>query len=1736
MKKYVEAMVSLISKQIVPGKTNLIKIEGVEYPWVYQCLYKVLKGKYTDDLHAALSSEKYSQFKDEAVSESSPILYWFVSQNLVLEDDTLTWMRNQAANEPSDKTSIYLLMGAESVQDRGGLEDFSSIMTSELVAELSQDYSAWFKETFNKHGFDLTYLKTIHSIYETIFSAIRIDPMQLSYFVDALDDMAFDSPRDVLSIIYGTLDQYWNLPRIENHLKLDVDSKTDIGLLNSAIAFIQRKEDIVKKIQNDKLEKQLTDYVEKHEIDRDAAFPVETPCFSSFGEFVKALRDFGAGKNQTELRDKFISFDYSIIAEILGIKINDSTISRTGKVTLHGDPLEAYGHIIFDAAERFYKEKERYPVVIEISVEEVRLSQCTASNDNDHANTSSIASAYSELVSMLGGIVDFLNNAHFENNETELELRYVDNIDPFTMDAYYDQLFMLTKATRNWDDMCHIDFKVSVDGGEQKTKYRWIFSPKAPWKKSFSLLGENEEDTEAPSLLVSDRLESCISCEDHDEFGVQLENCNPKNETEGQRNVLRRFFESYGILDKFNLLCGHFSDWAQMIHKKGFYNCQEQLANVVSSYSSMIYVAYDNFYRMTQEERSKLYLVVDSFTILDAQSILTNGTIHAAIVPAYHPLTLEKISAQYSFIREGYHDMYSQLKKGYPIKRVLEELLTMAAVAGSLDAMVSTSQQYLSHHGMHGYHAVYLPKEQEMALLTAGTALDRIIGVEEEEDDKTVPANSEIIYRNIMDYIHTFPSCMDGITVSLVNPYNMHHVIAAMQVIDKKLQEEGAEAVINLNIICIDAQRNSSGYLKRWLDNFFSEDKHIHVNTYLRYAFCEVGGRITNLDRMLRNTDICYLYDLMETKNIQFKRTGVNMNQNGDTVQFPMVNIPDVIAQSAGQQRSISNSQFQFRNSEIYTQLVHVIGYPNDTEGLYRTMFALEMPDKARNILDTAHACSRWTVCIDPAIDRDLIKDRGNKIIGFSTGEGDFGDLNVTVSAQADILEDIQVFLEKKLFERFPSWNEAKRKAAAKFCIDSTSDTDGIRVLKALNPNDYSIHSYLAYILTLQCLMQGTSNSVQRVLVNLDAYMHWFDKSKIGSISESQSRPDLLLLDIPRTDDLADPSKPLHIRAQVIECKMGKESVSQLVSAKEQVVHGYEVLKNNWDPDSSSIMRRHWYNQLYRVLVFSKIKINDNQEEYSAVEQKLQGILDGKFDIEWECAVYAYWLDQDESEMKVYGSNLEGVDITMNVAGQLYIQKMLMPVERRDEEICYEVQAEDEDISTDDISEQENTSSADDESSINMIITPDVSVVDTTPERSNETPLEMDEETANEVTEPTSIRVDDVETPNDSVEVMPIEAENSRDVSCVRMRLGEDIHTQTSFYWEFGHPELNNRHLLINGNSGCGKTYAIQTLLMEQAKQGISSVIFDYTAGFTATKLDPAFKAALGDKIQQRIVRAQKLPVNPFQKHDIKIDEDLYIPEENTDIATKIANIFQKVYSFGDQQKSSIYSAIMNGLKKYGDQMSFTHMAEELEEIGGSTAERVLSKIRPFIDLNPFTLEEPFDWGEIRDSEGIVYIIQLTGYSSDVKLLLTEILLWDIWSYCEKNGDESKPFTVVLDEAQNLDHSAASPSAKILTEGRKFGISGWYATQFMKPQLSDDEIQRLQQAGQKLYFCPPDEGVMTVAKNIDITSQGSKAWAEKLKKLKKGECVTCGGMVKNGKWSKYEPRIIKITSFQERLR
>ena len=248
-------------------------------------------------------------------------------------------------------------------------------------------------------------------------------------------------------------------------------------------------------------------------------------------------------------------------------------------------------------------------------------------------------------------------------------------------------------------------------------------------------------------------------------------------------------------------------------------------------------------------------------------------------------------------------------------------------------------------------------------------------------------------------------------------------------------------------------------------------------------------------------------------------------------------------------------------------------------------------------------------------------------------------------------------------------------------------------------------------------------------------------------------------------------------------------------------------------------------------------------------------------------------------------------------------------------------------------------------------------------------------------------------------------------------------------------------------------------------------------------------------------------------------------------VATRIADIFSNVYKFQEQQFSAIYTACKNGLEKYGENMNMQIFRKELEDINTNFSKTVLSKLTPFFDSVSFNCYENFDWNTITKSDGTLTIFQLTNFVRELQVVITEIMLWDAWHYNKKYGNKDIPFVVVLDEAQNLSHKANSPSAKILTEGRKFGWSAWFATQFLKPQLDDGEINRLQQAAFRVYFKPADNDLVVTSKQLGTSGN----WAEQLRNLQKGQCIVAGEREKlNGDFGPIKPSITKIASFTER--
>lgn len=1857
MKQLIRLLTSQVQKQVVNGNTNIVRLESFDNPLIYKAVCSNLSSDDEIDVFIPkLTKEKYNEFTNEGRAEwasalsylhqgnntslANPTSEEFMSNSFVDYNNAMTKWRNASATFANGKTVLVLLMGTEAAPDTGGLADTSfAISPKKVIAELKNDYSQWFVPTLETNGLDSEDArKALNTLYKAIFSSVNIDLIKLSDFVDSLAGVPFGAIQDLISYICETLNSTWGIPSVIDMKMTPKVQNLAKGAMKNAqiildgIKFIDRTEDIPTQSVLAKLEKKFDKYAEENGIDYATPFPVDLALFDNYSDFQSCVIDFMSGKEIESNRARLLKIDFAYISKILGTKLPKTPVAKAKLIS--GDPMGAYCKMIFSAISQYVVDHSVSPEKLVLRVDHVSLSDCTDDQKEE---------SFARICNYMGGLLSFLNDANYECDDQGVVFEYDKKKDPFDRTNIND-ISDKIKCSGKWGDPCKITFTISAekDGVEERYEYKWAFSPNSPWLSAFSYLAtvlfRGGDSYTLPTMAVCKNIQDFLNCESEDEFYAQLSQIREDVFFDEHRQELRKYFKNTEPLAQFDSLCVEFKSFAEALTQNGLFNSLDYLRKVVQKYTDMLEGTYNHFDEFSDIQREKLPLLVNCFVMTSNDKVLESCEMREVIVPAYNPVMLEKIDAKVLFIRSGFAELLEHIDvHGKNYESAIDNLIQLSSITQAMDTINRANSSYMLCRNMWEYYGVYYAGETESDVVSGNTFGSSIV-TDDEDAVAMLHATpmSNIVVRNVLDYVRTFPARIDGINIAFIAPEDMQHIVAAIHTIAKFFEKQDVVATINIEVICINSKKNSNSYLRRWLDSYFSDEKCVTVNTYLKNLIIKSTDDAEAIRNMLKEFDLSFNYSIMGTAGVEFE-PGLPEVVDRDATKFPMTFTPDTIPATHGKSRKVCISQFQFLATKAQTQVTNLMGNPHVVKNTYRAFRKLELSELSAKIVDISHECCKWVVCVDPAIDRHMLETNNSKIIGFTTGEGSYGELNVTVSARKDILKDIKVMLRKRITEKFANWNEDRLQKAADYCVDNLSKhMDGSRILKALNPYDYEIHSFLAYLLTLQMLGLPEKNDqyLLRSLISLDSYKHWFEED--DELNDDNKRPDFMLIEIPNTPDNLDKSKKLQLNIKIIECKMAYKSEGHLIKAQTQLEKGIKTMSTNWNPAKKDTMHRYWLNQLYRAIIFTQLDMDNTTPEYSIIRDKIYGILQGNYNITWSGDIFAFWLDSNAETPDEWDINspvidsLDDVNISSLIChncGQMFIQKMLLPPENRLETFVYNDITEPESKDYTETAEEDdfsNGSSAfeDDQKSIGNgetipktadVIIPFLCWLGDGVEHSRKTDLLWFEKkynisqedkrilyesnghakwetvfdfaitelrkyhllensqvgsyhltalgqkaiemldtihdgesfaqfvervgNSNNMKEEDHCNPDDMISDNQHVEATDIghDAVVPKGVEDVRLLIGADIRTGEKFYWEFGNKSLNNRHLLINGNSGCGKTYCIQALLMEAALQGVSSVVFDYTGGFTNSKLDPVFKEALGEKVKQRIVKLSKIPVNPFEKNEIQIDDDIFVPEEDADVADKIAEIFKAVYDLGDQQKSAVYTAVLNGLKTHGNNMSFPAMVEELENLGTNYAKTVISKIQAFTDFNPFASDDTFSWSEIRDSEGTVYVFQLTGYGRDIQVLLTELLLWDIWNFCVKNGDETKPFILVMDEAQNLSHGDKSPSAKILTEGRKFGISGWYATQFMKPQLSDDEIQRLQQAGQKLYFCPPDDGVTTVAKNIDITTQGAKDWADRLKKLKKGECVTCGNMVRNGVWSKYEPRIVKVTSLQDRM-
>ena len=193
--------------------------------------------------------------------------------------------------------------------------------------------------------------------------------------------------------------------------------------------------------------------------------------------------------------------------------------------------------------------------------------------------------------------------------------------------------------------------------------------------------------------------------------------------------------------------------------------------------------------------------------------------------------------------------------------------------------------------------------------------------------------------------------------------------------------------------------------------------------------------------------------------------------------------------------------------------------------------------------------------------------------------------------------------------------------------------------------------------------------------------------------------------------------------------------------------------------------------------------------------------------------------------------------------------------------------------------------------------------------------------------------------------------------------------------------------------------------------------------------------------------------------------------QDESEVADRFKSIISSVFpSLGNQQLNVLYEAVLSGMRKYGDEMDLKILKHELQNNSSGPAASLLNNLRGLLDKNPFDIESDFDWSILDERNGNVIIIQLTALQNDIQKIISEFILWDLWSYKTQNGSKENPFVVVLDESHNLDFGSNSPCGKILQEGRKFGWSAIFATQAVKSLFKPEEIAKLDNVEEKMAY------------------------------------------------------------------
>lgn len=1050
----------------------------------------------------------------------------------------------------------------------------------------------------------------------------------------------------------------------------------------------------------------------------------------------------------------------------------------------------------------------------------------------------------------------------------------------------------------------------------------------------------------------------------------------------------------------------------------------------------------------------------------------------------------------------------------------------------------------------------------------------------------------------LQQYYKLRPQAYDGISLAIFRNTSIQPVIAGLHAFLQHLAKDPTNSLskrvtpYDVRLIFFSKSSDAAD-LRTWLTHWQARweaarnDDTETTNSCYRHCHITVDHKLSRnnkeFEELLQtdhlDVDIALLYGILDNGEMYSRFIDIDFLDITNTeLKFPILEKKYCPSRQEIEalERSRVISRHQFPISLCYAELLHAL---KTSDVLLKSSLVISTGNFGiwKNSISALHRAAEWVICIDPAMDEALIRDsaspdRPRDIIAFGSGVGSHGEANYTISSEQLSCQDLCAHISHRLISLYG--NNAPDKDTCDTMTQNLLHAEklaGMALIRAASLQDTYIHDFLAYSLSRRLLQ--APGALCDTMISLDAYRHWFP-------SPDELHPDLLWITGEEREGR------FHLQARLVECKLGHANDNYIYHAHSQLRNGLSLLEPLFKPrgqdelDDARPDRRYWWHQLHRVITSSLYA--EQAAEAKKLAALLEQLSEGQFTIEWEALLLTYWTDDDNGEARW----IESWDINGITARQCAIGRPLqlrLALEENTSTIWPSLQEQvqteigedrypNTDADQDDL--QEDGSRHDDSGeNIDTVYdagddeeTPDwernylaPDAIDSAPKLTPEQELAMESLWKQDSMTPDDCDVTNTLADNQNQTPPPKEGDgtspetlltgcdikqnisvNSQEESDListtglpeQILLGTDK-SGREVYWRF--QDAVNRHLIIFGSSGNGKTYAIQCILAELARKNLNTMVLDYSQSFVPNEILPPVATYFPDE-QQHFVVEQPLPINPLTRQSQQFGEKI-LKESPVNVADRITDIFKKAFNLGTQQVNTLRDAVSTCLQQ-SDATTLQNIEDILDTFrddgrhSKSTVDSLQSHVHNFVLTNPFT--EPKDntgWEWIYGATPPCnHVFQMANIAPLFAAGIIEFVLWDLFFYTQRSGNPSCPSIVVLDEIQNLSLQAGSPVDRILREGRKFGIGLIAATQSFSGVKS--ALSVLNQAACKLYFRPADNEMAECGKQLhDVDSSLSPSeWKERLAQLKRGECF----IIAPATAQERSVRFVKIASMEER--